>query len=96
LLVLSWLFNRLLSGEVQVIGDALIPALCALMQVPHVHVTRMCSRLERCSGDGGVLRVMQVLTFNGALHQETSCDEVVDTGLVTHDFDPVQTLPGVF
>jgi hypothetical protein len=39
---------------------------------------------------------MQVLTFNGALHQETSCDEVVDAGLVTHDFDPVQTLPGVF
>jgi hypothetical protein len=58
------------------------------MQVPHVHVTRMCSRLERRSGDGGILRVMQVLTFNGALHQETSSNEVVDAGLITHIFDP--------
>jgi hypothetical protein len=89
LLVLSWLFNRLLNGEAQVIGAALSPALCALMQMPHVHVTRMCSRLERCSGDGSVLCVMQVMTFNGALQQETSCDEMVDACLVTHDFDPV-------
>lgn len=56
-----------------------------LMQMPHVHVTRMRPRLERRSYDGRVLRVMQVMAFNRALHQEASSDEMVDAGLIAHD-----------
>lgn len=76
--------NASLNTEVFVISDVLRPALHALMQMPHIHVTRMRPRPERCSLDSQGFCFMQIMCLNAALQQETSCDEMVNAGLVVH------------
>ena len=66
-------------------GDVWKPTLRALMQMTHVNVTRQRLRLEGGLGDRGVLRLTQIMTLDGAMHQEASRDEMVDAGLVAHE-----------
>ena len=62
----------------------MIPAFRALVQVPHVHVTRMRPRLESCSCNGHFFGLVQIMRLDAALQQETTRGEMMDAGLKAH------------
>lgn len=67
-----------------------IPPLHALVQMPHVHLTRQRPRFERRFGNGLVFRFAQIVAFHQTFHEESSGGEMMNAGVVAHEGEEVK------